>query len=175
MIVVDVETTGFDHVKHSILSIGAVDFQNQENYFYRECRLREGAEINPQALEVNGFTLEKINSTEKSCEELIKEFIIWVNNIKDKTLCGQYITFDFLFLKEHFQFYNLEWPFKRRLVDLHSIFIYHLMKNKVNIPDSGTGLDYIINYLGLDKRGKFHNALEDARLTAKAFSLLLKK
>ena len=56
MIVVDVETSGLDDEKNSLLSIGAVDFYNPKNQFYGECRVREGAEVNPEALEVNGFT-----------------------------------------------------------------------------------------------------------------------
>src|SRR3989344_2493483 len=34
MIVIDVETTGVIPTKHSILSIGAIDFNNPENQFY---------------------------------------------------------------------------------------------------------------------------------------------
>ena len=47
MIVVDVETTGVDARKNSIVSIGAVDFENQKNQFYGECKIWEGAEIDP--------------------------------------------------------------------------------------------------------------------------------
>ena len=59
MIVVDLETTGVDPRKHSILSIGAVDFNNQENYFYGECRIREGALIDNYALAVMVLLLKK--------------------------------------------------------------------------------------------------------------------
>ena len=62
MIVADLETTGLDSRKHSILSIGAMDFENQENTFYGECRIRENSEIDEEALRVNGFTREKITT-----------------------------------------------------------------------------------------------------------------
>jgi len=58
MIMVDVETTGVDAKKNSIISIGAVDFSNPQNQFYKECRIWEGAEITQQALYINGFTKE---------------------------------------------------------------------------------------------------------------------
>ena len=43
MIVVDVETSGMDAYKHSLLSIGAVDFENPVERFYEECRIWDGA------------------------------------------------------------------------------------------------------------------------------------
>ena len=39
MIIVDVETTGIDPEKHSIVSIGAVDFSNPSNEFYMKIPL----------------------------------------------------------------------------------------------------------------------------------------
>jgi len=39
MIVADIEATGLDPRKHSILSIGAVDFEHPERQFYGECRI----------------------------------------------------------------------------------------------------------------------------------------
>ena len=100
-------------------------------------------------------------------------------NIKDRTIAGHNVQFDFNFLSEHFIFYNLGWPFGYRMVDLHSVFYFHLLKKGENAvlknKVSGLGLDFIIDYLKLPKRIGFHNALEDAKLTAKAFSLLLKE
>ena len=107
MIVVDVETTGVDPKENSLLSIGAVDFENPDNYFYGECKLRERAVINPKALDVNGFTIEKINSSEKTCKELLEAFLLWANKIQDKTLAGHNVQFDYNFIFEHFKFYNL--------------------------------------------------------------------
>ena len=37
MIVIDLETSGIDPMEHSILSLGAVDFDNPEYFFYGEC------------------------------------------------------------------------------------------------------------------------------------------
>lgn len=179
MIVIDTETSGLDSRKHSILSIGAVEFENPENYFYGECRLREGAEIDLQALNVNGFTEEEIKNKEKSCKELLEEFLIWVSKIDDRTFAGMATHFDFAFLFDHCNFYGLHWPFKHRTVDLHSVFYFNLLRNKKEIPlkdnVSYFVLDNILKYLKIDnkERKEKHNALEDARLTAKAFSILL--
>lgn len=180
MIVVDIETSGLHPTQHSILSIGVVDFDNQENCFYGECKLREGAAIDPEALKVNGFTIEEIKTREKSCQELLKEFLEWTANIKDRTLAGFSVSFDSEFLREHFRLYSLNWPFRAKTVDFHSIFYFYFLKNKLQIPlnkenISRITLDFVIDYFNLEKRQGFHNALEDAKLAAKAFSLLLNK
>lgn len=179
MIVVDTETSGLDPAKHSILSIGAVDFDNPENCFYGECRLREGTLVEENALRINGFNLEQIENSTKSCEELLKEFLEWSRKINDRTIAGHNVQFDISFLSESFRFYNLDWIFGHRHVDLHSVFYFYMLKNKLNIPfrsnRSNIDLDFIIDYLKLKKGDSFHNALEDARLTCQAFSILLKE
>ena len=66
MIIVDVESSGVDPVKHSLLSIGAIDFLNPKNQFYGECRVWDGAHIMDEALAVNGFTKEQITNKKKT-------------------------------------------------------------------------------------------------------------
>ena len=68
MIVLDIETTGVDALKNSIVSIGAIEFENPEERFYEECRIWDGAEINPLALEVNGYTEEEVKDINKKTE-----------------------------------------------------------------------------------------------------------
>ncbi len=178
MIVVDIETSGLNPRENSIISIGAVDFDNPENCFYGECRLRDGAKITG-TLAVNGFTVDGINNANKSCLELLKEFLEWSKKIYNRTIAGHNVRFDFNFLYEHFIFYNLVWPFGYRIVDLHSVFYFYLVRTGKEIilenNISAISLDTIIDYLKLPKRTGFHNALEDARLTYQAFSILLKK
>ena len=60
MVIVDTETSGISPEKCSLLSVGAVDFDNPKNRFYEECRIWNGAHIEKEALKVNGFTLEEI-------------------------------------------------------------------------------------------------------------------
>ena len=49
MIIIDVEASGTEHDKHSIVSLGAIDFDNPENRFYRECKVWTGAHIMDEA------------------------------------------------------------------------------------------------------------------------------
>lgn len=60
MIIVDVESTGVDAKLCSLLSVGAVDFDNPTNQFYMECYAFPGAHIEKEALKVNGFKMEEI-------------------------------------------------------------------------------------------------------------------
>jgi DNA polymerase III epsilon subunit-like protein len=68
MMVVDVEASGTEYQKHSIVSIGAIDFDRPENRFYAECKLWEGAHVMEGALEVNGFTEAEITDPTKKSE-----------------------------------------------------------------------------------------------------------
>jgi len=60
MIVLDVEATGTEPHKHSIVSVGALDIANPTNRFYMECRAWDGAHIMDEALAVNGFSREQV-------------------------------------------------------------------------------------------------------------------
>jgi DNA polymerase III epsilon subunit-like protein len=101
MIVLDVESTGLIPEKHSILSLGAIDFDEPENQFYEECRIWPGAEIEDTALAVNGFSREGAVSPEKQSEaELIASFIAWATDRpKDRTLAAQNPSFDLEFVQ----------------------------------------------------------------------------
>ena len=177
MIVIDLETTGLDVNENGIISIGAVDFDNQDNIFYCECKLREGFKLDPKSIDIHGFTEEQINNLKNTEEELLRKFLKWCENIEDKTLGGHNLQFDIDFLQRAFKLNNLPWIFRFRFVDLHSVAYFHFMKNKLDIPLkynlSHLTLDTILAFLGIKERQGYHNALTDAKLTAKAFAEFL--
>jgi len=188
MIVVDVETTGLYPKENSIVSIGALDFSNPENQFYEECRIWEGAKIDPVALEINGFTLEQITDPNKqSLEVLMKNFILWRLNIKDRTFSGHNAWFDRDFLIDSAERcslhpytgkgYSLEKGFGKRYVDLHSQTYTHYLSRGLKPPlknrRTDIALDVALDYVGLPKESKPHNALAGAKMEAEAFSRLI--
>ena len=65
MIILDIEASGTNYEKHSIVSIGAFDFDNPSNRFYEECRVWDGANIDEDALEVKGFTEAELRDPNK--------------------------------------------------------------------------------------------------------------
>lgn len=188
MIVVDVETTGLYPDKNSIVSIGAVDFFNPKNKFYEECMMWNGAEIDPVALEINGFTREQITDPNRlSLEELMKNFIFWRSNIKDRTFSGQNAWFDIDFLINSAERcnlhpytskgYSLERGFGKRYVDLHSQTYTHILSRGLEPPlrngRTNINSDVALIYTGLPKEPRPHNALKGAKMIAEAFSRLI--
>jgi len=178
MIVVDVEATGTDSVKHSLLSVAAVEFEKPERQFYEECRIFDGAHIDKEALEVNGFREDEITDSRKKTDgEVVENFLLWAKEAEDRTIAGQNPCFDHDFLRQTAKRYHLDWPMAYRLIDLHSIAWFHLVRRGIAPPlknnHSDLGLDEILRYLGLPTRTAFHNALEDAKLEAEAFSRLI--
>lgn len=179
MIVVDVETTGLDPKKHSIVSIGAVDFENPNYQFYMECHAWDGAEISKSALDVNGFGEgDVIGASKISLEDAIEDFIEWADGCVDKTLAGVNPSFDRDFLKESAEKAGIKWDFAYRTVDLHSICFSHYLSREVGVPmkNSHTGItsDKTYEYVGLPDEPKPHNALTGAKMESEAFSRLIK-
>lgn len=129
MMVVNVETTGLDPKKHSIVSIGAINFSNSTNQFYQECRIQDGAEIMVDALQINGFSEEQIKDKNKrSLEKVIKDFLLWAENCNDKTIASNNSSFDRDFLKASAEKYKIDWKLSHRTIDLHSVCYFNYLK-----------------------------------------------
>ena len=178
MIVVDVETTGVDPEKHSIVSIGALDFSNPADQLYIECRVWGGATIDPQALAVNGFTEAQVRDAGKISEqEAIEHFVNWLRNKLNHTIAGQNPFFDLSFLLAAARRGKVQISLARRIVDLHSLTYGHFLKRGMAVPveNSRTGLDSdtIMKYVGLPAAPKPHKALNGAIWEAEAFSRIL--
>lgn len=180
MIVVDVETTGLNPDRNSIVSIGALDFSNPPNQFYGECRAFDGAEITEEALMVNGFSREEVTDRNKqSLEDLMKKFAAWLGGVGDKTIAGENPFFDRDFLKASAKRCSINLGIGSRIVDLHSLsYSFHLKKGFA-IPSkdgkSNLGLDKTLVFVGLPEEPKPHNALVGAKMEAEAFSRLINK
>jgi len=117
MIVVDIETSGTDPYKHSILSIGAVDFSNAERFFYQECKIEEGKIFEEEALKINGFSEKQIKDpNKKDLESILKDFIIWIV-ILGVRRAGKSILSMQTFYGRKFAYINFD---DERLIDLNT-------------------------------------------------------
>jgi DNA polymerase III subunit epsilon len=178
MIVLDVETTGTDPRKHSIISLGAIELENPQNDFYSECKIFDGAHIDDKALEINGFTKEDITDpTKQSLEILLLAFQDWSSKCTEKTIAGHNVCFDASFLQNSYKKIGLNWTFAHRTIDTHSLAYMHMTAHGKKIPEvndhSNITSDLLFSYVGLETIRDTHNALEDAKLTAEAISRLL--
>jgi DNA polymerase III epsilon subunit-like protein len=178
MIVLDVESTGLDASKNSILSIGALDLDHPENQFYDECRVWDGAEIRPEALEVNGFSEEEAHDTEKKTEaELIAAFVSWATDKpQDRTLAAQNVSFDHDFVRHACMRAGIEFPFAKRTIDVHTLAWLHMtLSGKTPLLEkhhSALSSGAIQTYCGIPDEPKPHNALTGALWHAEVISRL---
>lgn len=178
MIAVDVEASGTEYHKHSIVSIGAFDFDNPDNKFYEECRIWDGAHIMDEALLVNGFTKEEILDQNKKTEgEIVTLFLGWAEKIEDRTLLGQNVSFDRDFIKAAAEREGLNWTLAFRTVDTHTLAWMHHIKSGKNVPiaknRSALDLDAVLNYTGIPEEPTPHNALTGALSHGEVASRLL--
>jgi len=185
VIVFDAEASGTEYNLHSIVSLGAVDFNNPSNRFYEECRLWEidgvAAKIMDGALKVNGFTEAEITDPQKQTEgELVEKFIGWAKQCNDMTLCGQNVSFDRDFVRAAAGRVRLDWPFAFRTLDTHTMCYMHMIKAGYEPPidkerkRSRLNLNAILNYCGITAEPEPHNALTGALSHAEVTSRLLK-
>jgi len=180
MIVIDIEASGTEYHKHSIVSIGALDFDNPENRFYQECRIWDGAHHMDEALAVCGFSLAEITDIEKPTEgEIVRMFLEWSQQMGDRTLAGQNVSFDRDFLKAACAREKLPWDLAHRTIDTHTLCYMHMVKaGKVPPVDpqhrrSALNLDTILNYCGISDEPDPHNALTGALSHAEVIARLL--
>lgn len=181
MIVVDVEASGVDYNKHSIISVGAIDFDKPENQFYEECRIWDGAHIDPGASEVHGMSDAQITDPTKQTEaDVVHKFIAFAEHISDRTFAGQNVSFDRDFLRAAAERAgHTDWPFAHRTIDTHTLAWMHMVKRGLVPPidvekhRSALNLDAVLNYCGIPEEPTPHNALTGAKSHAEVISRLL--
>jgi len=180
MIIIDIEATGTNYAKHSIVSLGALDFDNPKNRFYEECRIWDGAHIMDEALAVNGFTEAQVQDLGKQPEgELVQRFLEWSQHMGDRTLAGQNVSFDRDFLKAACDRADLSYDLAHRTIDTHTLCWMHMVKRGLPPPidaehrRSALNLDAVLNYCGIPEEPEPHNALTGALCHAEVAARLL--
>lgn len=180
MLVVDTECSGLRPERHSILSIGALDFRNPNNRFYSECRVWDGAHIMEEALEVNGFSeAEALDENKQSEAQLLTSFLEWSQDLPERTLTGQNVSYDRNMLTAAAERASLNWNLAYRTVDVHSLCWMHMVQQNgvppVDVDHKRSALNSkaILNYCGLPKEPDPHNALTGALWHAEVTSRLL--
>jgi DNA polymerase III epsilon subunit-like protein len=166
IIVIDIETSGDNAKQHQILSIGAVDYTTNKT-FYGECKLSEFDLYMPEALKINGFTVEQIYDASKpTALKLYSQFLEWAIP-RGNILAGQNVgSFDVQFLKKNHADYGGMWPFKHNYLDLHSVYFAKYGES--------LSLRKICQALGIEPEPDVHNALTGAQKTCECLKVLLK-
>lgn len=180
MIVIDIEASGTNYAKHSIVSLGALDIDNPTNRFYGECRIWEGAHVNPESLAINDMTEADITNPDKITEgELVRQFMEWSQHMADRTLAGQNVSFDRDFLKAACEREGLPWELAHRTIDTHSLCYMHMVHRGITPPldaqhkRTALNMDAVLNYCGIPEEPDPHNALTGALCHAEIIARLL--
>jgi len=180
MLIVDVETSGVNPEKCSILSIGALDLDNPASSFYGECRVWDGAHISDESMKVNGFSESDVMDQKKKSEaELVTEFLEWSQHLSNRTIAGQNPSFDRDFLQSAAERAGISWDLAQRTIDTHTLAYMHMIKRGESAPidkqhrRSNLDLDAILNYCGIPSEPMPHNAFTGALSHGKVISRLL--
>ena len=181
MLVVDVEASGVDYRKCSIISIGAIDLAHPEHQLYEECRIWDGAHIEAGATAIHGLSDAEITDPRKQTEaELTHKFLQFALSLEDITLAGQNVSFDRDFLQAAAaRAGHTDWPLAHRTIDTHTLAWMHMVKRGLTPPidpvkkHSALNLDAVLIYCGIPEEPKPHNALTGAKSHAEVISRLL--
>ncbi len=180
MLVVDVEGSGTNYEKHSIVSVGALPLEDPTNRFYMECQIWDGAHIMEGALNVNGFTEAEITDPNKPSEsDLVIAWLEWTQHFSDRTLVGQNVSFDRDMLRAAAARAGRSWDLAYRTIDTHSLCWMHMIRRGLTPPldenhrRSALNLDAILNYCGIPDEPAPHNALTGALSHAEVTNRLL--
>jgi len=180
MLVLDIEASGTNYEKHSIVSIGALDLNDPNNRFYEECSIWDGAHIMDGALAVNGFTEAQITDLSKPTEaDIVRQFLVWTQTLSDRTLVGQNVSYDRDMLRAAADRADCNWDIAYRTIDTHTLCYMHMVKQGIAPPfdtnhrRTSLNLDAILQYCGIPDEPEPHNALTGALCHAEVASRLL--
>lgn len=168
-IVFDLETTGLDHTKDSIIQIAAI------KYCFFDGVIKEIDTLN-EYIRPNGFISEKIEKltgitnlflqTQRTDSEVFSKIEDFFGNVG--VLMGYNIeNFDIPFLKDLFIRNNSYFH------EVLTIDVLKMARDIIPYKDiKSYKLKKVVEYFGLDKDLQFHNALDDVKATMRAFRML---
>ena len=176
----DVETTGLDPTKHGMLSLGVKLFNGAE--FYEENYLREGIEIHPKALAVNGENeanlLARDESNYNSEYQTLCQLIDFCEEHDSWVIIGKNPKFDYNFLLEIWKRNGgneREFPFTYRVINYGDFAIPLMILEGMVVPPNGFSSSDIQNYLEIPEEPKPHNALNGAKYNVECVTRVLEK
>ena len=169
---VDVETAGPNPDNYSLLSIGACQVYNPQDYFYVELKPTSKL-VKPDALAISGLDWDQLNINGIPPKDAMGQFADWVN--QNKTGDNQPIfvalnaPFDWMFVNDYFHRYLSYNPFGHKALDIKALFmgLHH-------VPFSETSNHNICQHYGL-KTTLSHHAMEDAVQEAQLLSMILEE
>lgn len=171
--VIDIETTGLDPLRHGIVEIAAKSSITGAEFCIQP-RIRDEAEIDPIAMEVNGISESAARDEGRVDEEIaIAELFRFIGLGERAVLAGMNPNFDLRFITEAAKRAGLKNPFSHRILDLHSLAVVYAFHRDLDVPQTGFRTDQIYEMLGMPPEPRPHQALTGVRMEFDAFHLML--
>lgn len=185
---IDLEMSGGVPGVHDIIQIGAVLLNDrfEELSSFDTLIFPENEEdFDPGSSRVHGISRFELNDA-PSLDETLEELEDWLaeeggytsrSAMRQLKICGQGINNDISFLKTSYHTINLSWPFAYQFLDLQDMtFLYaHILKQNNQLFPDRLSLNSIGDFFGMERDRNKHDALEDARLTAKCLAELMSR
>ena len=163
--VIDVETTGLDERRDSLIEIGA-RFPDGK-IFQRDFRPRPGSAIDAQALAVNGWSINRLDALETGWVEGVESFFAWLRERGRGPfiLAGFNPALDLKFLRAAWVALGRQprwFPFAHAVIDLHSWVCLQAILEGKPIPERGFSSDAASEFLRVPEEQKPHRAWRGA-------------
>lgn len=182
MLVFDTETGGIDAAQHSILSLGAVVWEDGVPGAEFEVKIKEPTlTLTIEAMAINKIDLVQHASAAVTPADAMKQLRAFLRrHFKAELagsgvpLVGHNVGFDIGFLKRlcRLSDQSFEELFSHRSTDTAGILRFMTLAGRSSL--SGAGLDEALAYFQVNVNGGLrHTALEDARATAVLFTKLI--
>lgn len=185
---VDLEMSGGIPGVHDIIQIGAVLLNEnfEEISSFESLIFPENEEdFDPDSKKVHGIARFELDDA-PSLEETLDDLEYWLQEeggytsrkaMQSLKICGQGINNDISFLKASYHTIKLSWPFAYQFLDLQDMtfMLGEILKaNEAPHPDR-LNLNSIADFFGMERDGSKHDALEDARITARCLEALMQQ
>ena len=180
LLVIDTETGGLDALTHSILTLGAVVWDNGELVDTFEIVIAEPSIVaDPDALKVNRINLKDVRKDGISPESSVQRIDAFLNEYfkpdERVPLVGHNVGFDIDFLRRLYRLGNGDYEkrFSHRTVDTAGIIRFLIVAGLIDL-DSGSS-SAAFKYFGVSIEDQDrHTALGDAIATATLFTRLVR-
>lgn len=180
LIVVDTETGGLDPTRHSIVSFGAVIYQDGSisGEFYT--LVAEHPFIcTDEARKIHGITPLGLADapTPWAAVQKFKQWLLKNEMYGQQTLVGHKAEFDAAFLRRLWTLAgeDFEEQFGHRYLCTQSAALLLDTAGRINLPGGNASLDSLCKMFNVGVQGDVHNALTDAKLAARVLAKLVEK
>ncbi len=183
LLVIDTETGGLDPLTHSILSVGAIIWEDGElKDAFEVYVLEQRLHVDSKAMEVNRIDLPWLRQHGVSPIDAVKQLMGFVEkNFKECresrakiAIVGHNVNFDVGFLKRLFSLAGQDYEelFSHRVLDTAGIMRFLSLAGKISIASASSSAAFDYFHINI-KSSERHTALADARATGQLLTKLV--